>query len=168
MTTKWTRDDIAAHYEVSADGRVFSTAHNWRGYGRREIRQIPNADDYASVRLSIAGKRRHYAVHALVAMFHLPPRPDGTQLRHIDGNKLNPSATNLTWGSAKDNADDRQRHGRTVNGESHPSSKLTNSMIAEIRSAAGNGEPYTSIASRFLVTPEQIGNIVRRRSWNHV
>ena len=118
-----TTEIVAQHspgYEVTADGRVFSVEHNWRGYGRRELQQTPNADGYPSVRLTINGKRKRLAVHKLVALWYLPSRPSPEhEIRHLDGNKLNPSAGNLAWGTQKDNADDRERHGRTSRGHSH-------------------------------------------------
>lgn len=107
-------------YEVERDGRIFSVSSNWRGLGRRELRQDLNNDGYPSVRLTINGKRTRYAVHKLVALHHLPPRPsEAHEVRHLDGNKMNPNATNLAWGTQKENADDRERHGRTSRGKSH-------------------------------------------------
>lgn len=107
-------------YEVTRDGRVFSVASNWRGYGRRELRQDLNDDGYPSVRLTIDGRRIRYAVHVLVANAHLPPRPSNRhEVRHLDGDKMNPHADNLAWGTQKDNAADRERHGRTSRGPRH-------------------------------------------------
>lgn len=106
-------------YEVTRDGCVFSLT-NWRGYGRRELAQHLNDDGYPSVRIIEDGQRKHYAVHVLVAREHLPPRPSSNhEVRHLDGNKLNPCADNLAWGTQKDNADDREVHGRTSRGASH-------------------------------------------------
>ena len=106
-------------YDVTRDGRVFSTTTNWRGYGPREMQHTPNYDGYPSVRLLINGKRTRLAVHILVAREHLPPRPSTAhEVRHLDGNKLNPHADNLAWGTAKENAADRERHGRTSRGAS--------------------------------------------------
>lgn len=106
-------------YEVTRDGRVFSMT-NWRGCGRRELAQQPNDDGYPSVRLIVDGKRKRLAVHVLVAREYLPPRPSpGHEVRHLDGNKDNPCAENLAWGTRKENADDRERHGRTSRGTSH-------------------------------------------------
>lgn len=114
---------MSAHtpgYEVSKDGRVYSIAHNWRGYGRRELRQDLNDDGYPSVRITVDGKRTRYAVHKLVALAHLPERPsEDCEIRHLDGNKMNPKAENLEWGTKKENADDRERHGRTSRGQRH-------------------------------------------------
>ena len=114
---------MSAHtpgYRVCEDGRVFSVEHNWRGYGERELQQTPNADGYPSVRLTIYGRRIRLAIHRLVAQSFLPPRPSPNhELRHLDGNKQNSHADNLAWGTQKDNADDRERHGRTSRGERH-------------------------------------------------
>lgn len=110
---------LLAGYEVTRDGRVFSNS-NWRGLGRRELAQQPNDDGYPSVRVTLAGKRVRYAVHSLVAFAHLPPRPTPRhEVRHLDGNKLNAHADNLAWGTQKENAEDRERHGRTSRGERH-------------------------------------------------
>jgi hypothetical protein len=114
---------MSAHtfqYEVTHDGRVFSVDSNWRGYGVRELSQSLNASGYQSVRVVVNGKRVRYAVHALVARTHLGPQPaPGYEVRHLDGNKLNNDFRNLAWGTSKENADDRERHGRTSRGESH-------------------------------------------------
>lgn len=115
--------DKPAHtpgYRVTADGRVFSVEHNWRGYGERELSQLPHKDGYLTVRLMVNGKRKRFAVHRLVAEQFLAPRPSPThQVRHLDGNKANNRVANLAWGTAKENADDRQMHGRTSRGERH-------------------------------------------------
>ena len=114
-----TRDIAAAGYTITNDGKVFSTS-NWRGYGTRELQHTPNDDGYPSVRLTLGERRVRLAVHKLVAMAHLPPRPSPHhQLRHLDGNKMNCAASNLAWGTAKDNADDRHRHGKTSRGPRH-------------------------------------------------
>lgn len=107
-------------YRVTPDGRVFSTEHNWRGYGEREMRQTLNSDNYPSVRLTVNGRRVRLATHRLVARDYLPPRPSPAhEIRHLDGNKMNAHASNLAWGTRKENADDRERHGRTSRGEAH-------------------------------------------------
>jgi hypothetical protein len=133
-------------YEVTRDGRVYSTESNWRGYGRRELAQSLNASGYPSVRITVNGERKRYAVHVLVAEKHLPPRPSPDhEVRHLDGNKLNPNSENLAWGTRKQNADDREQHGRTSRGSAHSSAikssnqaegtRLFRRLQAEIRNA---------------------------------
>jgi hypothetical protein len=108
-------------YEVTRDGRVFSIATNWRGYGRREmVAKHRDKDGYPYVRILIDGKRTLLKIHTLVALRYLPPRPSiKHQIRHLDGNPLNSSASNLAWGTNQENVDDRERHGRTSRGSSH-------------------------------------------------
>lgn len=109
-------------YDVTPDGSVYSTATNWRGYGARELAQQRDDDGYPTVRLLVAGKRTRFPVHCLVANKFLPPRPSPShQIRHIDGDKTNNRAENLAWGTPKENADDRELHGRTSRGPTHSS-----------------------------------------------
>lgn len=112
--------EAAPGYEVTRDGRVFSFSSNWRGYGRREMSQTLNSDGYPSVRLMIGGKRVSRSVHRLVALAFLPSRPSADhEIRHLDGNKINNHVANLVWGTALENAADRERHGRTSRGDQH-------------------------------------------------
>jgi len=107
-------------YEVTKDGKVFSTSHNWRGYGKREMRQTPNDDGYPSVRLTIDGKRKRLTIHRLVALQYLGDKPSPShEVRHLDGRKDNNNVTNLAWGTRKENAKDRDIHGRTSRGKKH-------------------------------------------------
>lgn len=107
-------------YETTPDGKVYSVDSNWRGQGKRELVQSLNSHGYPSVRLIINGKRRRLMVHQLVAYAHVGDRPSPLhEVRHIDGNKEHNHYTNLAWGTRKENADDRERHGKTSRGEKH-------------------------------------------------
>ena len=102
-------------YEVSNLGRVR------RHDGLLLKPSVPrNSREYPAVMLRHSGDRHRVTVHRLVALnfLGLPPFA-GAQVRHLDGDHLNPRADNLAWGSGKDNADDRERHGRTARGASH-------------------------------------------------
>lgn len=115
MNTKHT-----PRYEVTHDGRVFSLDTNWRGMGRREMAQTLNAHGYPSVRIIVNGKRKRVTVHSLVAKTHIGPQPaPGYEIRHLDGNKLNSHYKNLAWGTQKENAADRELHGKTSRGKKH-------------------------------------------------
>lgn len=107
-------------YRVTDDGRVYSTS-NWRGLGERELKHQPNDDGYPSVRLyNSRGRRKRMAVHRLVASVYLPPQPSPThEIRHLNGDRQDPRASNLAWGTRADNAADREAHGRTSRGETH-------------------------------------------------
>lgn len=128
-------------YEVTRDGRVFSVVSNWRGYGRREMQQTPNEDGYHSVRINMGGKRKRVAVHVLVAREYLPPRPSSEhQVRHLDGDKTRPCVSNPAWGTAKENAEDRERHGRTSRGASHSAAIRNGDHRARVKRGADHYE----------------------------
>lgn len=161
--------EIPEGYEVTPDGRVFSWASNWRGYGRRELAQTLNKDGYPSVRLTIAtGKRVRRAVHVLVAQKYLGPRPSPAhEVRHLDGDKLNPAKGNLAWGTQKENAADRDRHGRTCQGARHHKARLNEADVRLIRARAGQ-QTAKSIAMEYGLDPSTIQAVIRRESWKSV
>ena len=106
-------------YLISDTGLVYSFTF-WRGKLIREIKPDPDKKGYLRVRLTVNGKRRPFRVHRLVAKEYLPPRPTPQhELRHLNGNKQDNRAVNLAWGMAQDNADDREKHGRTSRGIRH-------------------------------------------------
>jgi hypothetical protein len=99
--TKFTPIPGYPGYAVTRDGRVYSTASNWRGYGVRELARTPDDDGYLCVRLTIdKGRRKRVAVHKLVAAIFLPPRPAGHEVRHLNGTKTDNRDDNLAWGHA--------------------------------------------------------------------
>jgi hypothetical protein len=51
-------------------------------------------------------------VHPLVAAAFIGPRPDGMEIRHLDGERFNNAAVNLCYGTPSENARDRVNHGR--------------------------------------------------------
>ena len=155
-------------YEVQADGSVWSN-RNWRGYGRRQITPVLGAGGYLKVRLCRPdGSRVNRAVHRLVAEAFLGSRPDGEQIRHLNGNQKDNRVENLTWGTAQENASDRGRHGTTARGVRNGFSKLTEEAVRRIRNRVNAGESYRSVATDFGVNPATIGGIVRRERWSHV
>jgi hypothetical protein len=51
-------------------------------------------------------------VHSLVLEAFVSPKPTNKhQARHLDGNSTNNKLENLCWGTAKENAADKKRHG---------------------------------------------------------
>jgi phage FluMu protein Com len=50
-------------------------------------------------------------VHWLVARAFLGPRPDGMEIRHLDGDYQNCTASNLLYGTKSENALDAVQHG---------------------------------------------------------
>lgn len=108
-----------ARYEVSDLGRV-RTRERVIAYidGRR--RRVPqrvrrtqlDTRGYPAITLtSEDGRQRPHALHVLVAAAWIGPRPDGLEVCHNDGNKLNTRADNLRYDTRTENARDVVRHG---------------------------------------------------------
>jgi hypothetical protein len=161
--------DEAPGYEIDAEGRVWSTSTNWRGYGRRELAAHEDQHGYLKVRLTLAkGRRIKRPVHRLVAFAFLgqPPTPTH-QVRHLDGNRTNNRADNLCWGTPAENAADRDRHGTTARGSRSGTSKLSDEEVRQIR---GDAEvmPRWAVAEKYGITREHVNKIVWREAWRHV
>ena len=98
-------------YYVDAEGGVWS-AHNWRGYGLRQLAPKPNSHGYLAVKVKIEGGMKKMLVHKEVCVAFHGPKPSEThQVRHLNGVRHVNVASNLAWGTASENAIDRQRHG---------------------------------------------------------
>src|SRR5678815_915588 len=141
-------------YFVDDAGGIWSSS-GWRGRAIRRLLYSLDRDGYLIVRMnSPSGRREKRRVHVVVALAFLGPRPRGLpHVRHLDGDSRNCSAANLAYGTALENARDRDRHMRTCTGERNASSKLTALDVAEIRASGG---PASAQAIKFGVTRETI------------
>lgn len=114
-----TRKSDLFNTEILEDGSIISLS-GWRGKKERILSLPIHPDGYKRVRLHKDGIRKSFKVHILVAEKYLGPKPTPQhEVRHIDGNRLNNHYQNLAWGTRKENADDRERHGRTSRGLKH-------------------------------------------------
>lgn len=159
----WTPD---YEYEVTQDGRVYSLSSDWRGYGKRELKQQDNSHGYPSVRIVVNGRRKRVTVHRLVAQRFLPPRPSPKhQIRHVNGNRQDNRASNLKWGTAADNAKDRELHGNTARGSRINTSRLTENDVLRIRR---NAMTVTQVMKAFDVSQHAAYEVVNGLSWRHI
>ena len=146
-------------YFIHRSGVVISTIP-WRGLNIRMLIASPNSHGYHRVKLR-AGRRMF--VHRLVALMFLPKRPsDQHEIRHLDGNKSNNCASNLSWGTRKENAEDRCHHGMTARGERNGSSILTRVEVDCIKNASGS---QRKIAAEYGISQRTVGRIKRGESW---
>lgn len=70
---------------------------------------------YPYVTLTKQGKQKAHGVHQLIALAFIGPRPDGQEVLHSDGDPLNCTLGNLSYGTHGENMHDRIRHGRDHN-----------------------------------------------------
>jgi hypothetical protein len=73
-------------------GYILKHHENWRGY--------------LYVSLSKKGKHHVRTIHYLMMLTFVGQRPEGMDVRHLDGNKKNNSLDNLAYGTRKENIHD--------------------------------------------------------------
>ena len=74
----------------------------------------------------------------------------------------------LQWGTPKQNALDKRRHGTHAVGSRIAKSVLKDTQIPAIRKMHSAGLSYAKIAKRFSVSRATIQAVVERRTWRHV
>lgn len=158
-----------AGYFAACDGSVFRVKGD--RHPRRIVEQAQTLDreGYPRVKLTVGGKRSWIKVAKVIALAFLPPKPTPIhQLRHMDGNNKNNAAWNLLWGTPKENANDRDRHGTTAKGSRHGVTELNESQVIEIRACLSRGEKQKTIAKSYMVSQATVSRIKRRVYWRHI
>lgn len=161
------REVPGSQYEVSSLGRVRSW-HNNR-HGRRAEPKLlslcPGTHGYLTFSMHVDGRQITSTVHRVVAKVFLGPVPEGLQVCHNDGDKLNNSATNLRYDTHAANLAERIM----PRGERHHRSLLTESDALEVRRLRNEcGWKLRELAEKFGVSISTIFAITTRRSWAHI
>lgn len=103
--TQWrpvtTHQDL---YEVSDAGQV-------RNVRTKAVLRTHAADHYPQVYLYDHGVRSTRRVHVLVAAAFLGPRPEGQEVRHLNGDETDCRLDNLAYGTSAQNKEDQKSHG---------------------------------------------------------
>ncbi len=69
------------------------------------------SNGYLTVTLWRDGRQHNMLAHRLVVTAFIGEQPDGEEVRHRDGDRLNNSADNLEWGTRSANILDQVDHG---------------------------------------------------------
>jgi hypothetical protein len=154
-------------YFVTPRGDVWSGPHPERARQMkpRRLAQMVGRNWYANVALASTGK--HY-VHVLVLRAFRGERGPGMWARHLDGNPLNNAASNLAWGTARENSADQVRHGTAIHGERVASARFTARQVVLMRALREAGARLKHIAAMFNIRPGAAHAIVTGRSWKHL
>lgn len=153
-------------YEVSSLGRVRrATRGNATRVGKILKPGVSN-HGYSRVVLSHKNVLRYVSVHTLVAEAFRGPRPAGKDCLHKDGVKSNCRASNLKWGTKKENAADAIKHGHQVRGETSAHAKITDEIVMSIRFDDFRSHP--EIAKDYGITAGHVSNLVSGRAWGHL
>jgi len=100
-------------YAVTDDGQV------WSDHVQRYLRPFTKASGHLVVALSRDKKSYSRKVHTLVALAFIGPRPEGLEVRHLNGVPADNRRENLVYGTHAENMQDALRHG------THPTGSKT-------------------------------------------
>jgi len=121
-------------------------------------------DGYGYAKIK-AGPKPRYVHRIICERVHGPaPSPDHEAAHRCGkGHTGCISPHHLRWATAAQNQRDRAKHGTELFGERHPSAKLTNEQVVEIRRACARGDiTQKELALRYGVAQGQISRIFRR------
>lgn len=150
----WAQIQTDDRYEISTLGRV-------RRVGSSDFRKpVVTKNGYATFSVVREGKHRLHYIHREVAEAFIGPVPEGFNVCHSDGDRLNNAFWNLRVADPMDNAADRVIHGTLNEGERAGQSVLTVDQVEAIR-AIDPGSNTAAVAERFSVSVSTI-----RRIWN--
>ena len=114
------------HYEVSDQGRVRSLDRivkarhgawhkpgvTYSGTRRMKGRVLrPGASTSGHLHVVLRNPKKSRTIHAIVAEIFIGPRPNGMEIRHLNGNPADNRLVNLEYGTRSENSEDSKLHG---------------------------------------------------------
>jgi hypothetical protein len=96
------------------------------------------------------------------------PIPAGMVVRHKNDAPLDINPLNLELGTRADNNQDRVDRGRSVYGEAHHTTTLSDSDVLEMRRLYAEGYRVCDLTARYPVSQSACSRIVRRKSWRYL
>ena len=148
--------------QIRSLDQIVRCGRGGKGIRLREGRVLRPAGQQSDphLRVTLGNKAPGTLVHVLVARTFLGPRPDGCDVRHLDGDPLNNRVENLAYGTRTENILDVYRIGR-------PWRKLTAEDVLVIRDRLAAGEKGRTLAKEYGVGETCISAIKtgRRYAW---
>ena len=167
MTEIW--KDIPGYegrYQASTEGRIRSIdhfvpcAHGGQRLVRGRILRPSGSKRDPHLYVVLGHKAPGSPVHRLIATTFIGPRPNGYDIRHLDGNPTNNKVSNLAYGTRTENILDVLRIGERWR-------KLTLSDAMTIRRLYATGRPAKEIAAAYGISEGHTYRIIRGDCLNH-
>jgi hypothetical protein len=159
--------DFDGVYEASDAGRIRNTSTG------KVLAPIKNGPGYHYMNLCLRGVRFKVAVHRAVWAAFNGPIPEGMEINHLNGDKLDNRLPNLQCCTHSENV--RHSHrvlGRKFGGKlgaDHSRALLTEADVLTIRDIyAKRAMTQAAIARSYGVSKGCIEGICRRKNWRHI
>jgi len=152
-------------YFISEEGRVFNKKGRLLAV---RIRKEPKSSfERVYISLSIDKKQHYFTLSRVIAEVYIPNPTNLPQVNHKDGNPLNNHYTNLEWCTQSDNIKHAIKTGlKAMHGENNSASKLTTSLVEEIRDLYSTGNiSFRALADKYNVSYTTIRYAVKRKTW---
>jgi hypothetical protein len=144
---------------------VWDRSVNHKGYGR-----LWTPRTLGSIKTTGSTKSVHRATWEMV----FGEIPSGLEVLHKCDNPPCFHPSHLFTGNQSDNIMDCISKGRHISsnsglkGSRHPSSKLTEDIVLEIRSRRKDGIPQVEIARSFGLSQATVSMLVNKKRWTHI
>jgi hypothetical protein len=112
-------------------------------------------------------KTTHHVARLILITFNRFPKNNEQACHFPDSNKYNNKIDNLRWGTAQENARDRDNHGNTIREEKMFNAKLNKKKVEEILKLLNNNT-QTYIANLYNINRKTIFNIKHNLIWKSV
>lgn len=134
------------------------------------IVQAKYTPPYKKIRITQDGFTKLASAHRFILECWDSIQPRKIVVRHLDGNSLNNTLSNLKYGTVKENVDDAFKHnGNYAEGTRNGRSKLTEDDVREIRRRYDCGELLSKISVDYPhITNVSVKNAAKRITWIHV
>lgn len=154
-------------YRASSTGLIQSCRSNSGQLRSRWKTRKPRANEDGYLTLTVHHNRKTYftAVHILVCLAFHGPRPDGAMALHKNGDRRDNRSDNLRWGTAQDNADDREQHGNTAAGERNGRAVIGELQVMQARRLREFSVPFQLIGEVFGISKRQAMRVCKQQAW---
>lgn len=156
--------DEFADYLINDKGIIISRKFN----KIKILKQHTDSRGYLRCNLHKNGIKYPQKIHRLVLeTFRGKPR-DGEECRHLNGIKTDNRLENLWWGTPKENARDRRKHGDQPMGERSGKSKLNEVAVKVIRYLYNNGVSMKKLSVVYKLDISNIFKCIKGINWGYI
>ena len=162
-------------HKVDSNGNVYSRWIQYSEKGKYGI-QTKLTKDWRKLNLTINPKSKYMQlslhgrmvrINRLIAINFIPNPNAYPEVQHKNGIRTDNRISNLKWGNQKQNADDRRKHGNSMDGIKNPLAKLNDEKVREIRLLRPT-HSLNQLKNKYNVSQKLILLVCQKKIWKHV